>query len=187
MFDPVAFTFGFIEWATVFVITWGYLGLFIVEIIGSMSIIFPAPAFAVNFLLGGVPGFNPWLVGLVAGLGSSIGEMTSYLVGRGGREVIEEKYRKRLQKAREWIEKRGAFIVIIVFAATPLPFDIVGILAGMGNYNFKRFFLATLIGKIIAGWALAWAGYYSVNWILGMFDPTSSGQNITGVLVGKPL
>jgi membrane protein DedA with SNARE-associated domain len=184
MTDILTLTFGFIEWANAFVIAWGYLGLFIVEIIGSMSIIFPAPAFAVNFFLGGVPGFNPWLVGIVAGLGSSIGEMTSYLVGRGGREVIEEKYRKKLKRAREWVEKRGAFLVIIIFAATPLPFDIVGILAGMSRYDFKRFFIATLIGKIIAGLALAWAGYYSVNWLLEVFDPSISGQNVTGAFTG---
>ena len=184
MTDIMTLTFGFIEWANAFVLAWGYLGLFVVEIVGSMSIILPAPGFAVNFILGGVPGFNPWLVGIVAGVGSSIGEMTSYLVGMGGREVIEEKYRKRLKKAREWMEKRGAFVVIIVFAATPLPFDIVGILAGMSRYNFKKFYVATLIGKIIAGCALAWAGYYSVGWILGAFDPASSGANVTGAFTG---
>ena len=50
-----------------FIEVWGYLGLFIIELVSAASIIFPAPAFAVNFLLGAVPGFNPWIIGMVAG------------------------------------------------------------------------------------------------------------------------
>ncbi len=167
--DVVGIAGGFAEWANSLIITWGYLGLFLVEVIGSMSIFFPVPAFAVNFFLGGMPGFNPWIVGMVAGLGSAIGEMTSYILGRGGRRIVNKKHLKLLNKARKWIETHGAFVIIVLFAATPLPFDIIGILAGMMNYNIKRFFLATLTGKTLAGLILAWAGYYSVGWILTVF------------------
>ena len=165
--DPMS---GFIQWAIAdFIPVWGYLGLFLVEIIGSATIIFPAPAFAINFILGGTPGFNPWLVGIVAGAGSALGEITGYGVGRGGREVIEKKYRHLLDRTRKWMESHGDFLIITVFAATPLPHDVVGIIAGAVNYPLKKFMLATLVGKIIAGIALAWAGYYSVGMLLSLF------------------
>ncbi len=186
MLDLMSLTTLFIQWANSLVLAWGYLGLFIVELVGSMSIFFPVPGFAVNFLLGGMPGFNPWLVGIVAGTGSAIGEMTSYLIGAGGREVLENKYQKKLERARKWIEKHGAFIVIIIFASTPLPFDIVGLLAGMIRYDIKKFFLATLIGKLIAGIVLAWAGYYSIGWVLSAFSH-SPVQNVTGAVTVIPL
>jgi membrane protein YqaA with SNARE-associated domain len=166
--DPVA---GFVQWAIMdFIPVWGYLGLFIVEAIGSASIIFPAPAFAINFILGGMPGFNPWLVGIVAGAGSALGEITGYGVGKGSREVIQKRYDKILKKTRKWMEDHGDFMIIVLFAATPLPHDIVGIIAGAVNYPLKRFMLATLVGKIFAGIVLAWAGYYSIGFFMDVFN-----------------
>jgi membrane protein YqaA with SNARE-associated domain len=164
--DPVS---AFVTWALDFIQVWGYLGLFIVEAISAGTIIFPAPAFAINFILGGTPGFNPWLVGIVAGIGSAIGETTGYALGRGGRELIEEKYEKWLNRARKWMKNHGDFMIIVLFAATPLPHDVVGILSGAVEYPFKKFILATMVGKIIAGWALAWAGFFSINLVLELF------------------
>ena len=152
-----------VTWAMQLIDVWGYLGLFIVEILGSATIIFPAPAFAINFILGGTPGFNPWLVGIVAGVGATIGEVTGYGVGMGGRELMEKKYGKWLKMTKKWMENHGDFLIIVIFAAPPLPHDVVGMIAGAVNYSFKKFMLATLIGKIIAGLALAWAGYYSIS------------------------
>lgn len=165
--DPIS---GFAAWAMELIGVWGYLGLFLVEIISNASIIFPAPAFAINFVLGGTPGFDPWLVGLVAGVGAAIGETTGYFVGRGGRRILEKKYEKLLKQTREWMEKHGDFYIIILFAATPLPHDIVGMIAGAVHYPFRRFMIATLIGKVLAGWALAWAGYHSVGFFLTLFS-----------------
>jgi membrane protein YqaA with SNARE-associated domain len=168
--DMVDLVAGFVAWALQFIEVWGYLGLFIVEIIGSATIIFPAPAFAINFILGGTPGFNPWLVGIVAGAGATIGEITGYGVGRGGREVIEKKYKPWLDKTKRWMETHGDFLIITLFAATPLPHDVVGMLSGAVEYPLKKFMLATLIGKIIAGLALAWAGYYGISLFRGFFE-----------------
>jgi membrane protein YqaA with SNARE-associated domain len=166
--DPMS---GFIQWAVMdFIPVWGYLGLFLVEIIGSATIIFPAPAFAINFILGGTPGFDPWLVGIVAGTGSAIGEITGYGVGRGGREVIEKKYKHLLDRTRKWMEGHGDFLIITLFAATPLPHDVVGMISGAVEYPLRKFMLATLVGKIIAGVVLAWAGYYSIGFFTGFFE-----------------
>ena len=165
--DMAALTVQFIAWSQSFAETWGYLGIFIINIIGSATIFLPVPAFAVVFLFGAI--LNPWLVGLVAGLGAAIGEITGYVLGIGGREVLKRKEDKWFKKASKWSEKRGLFPVIILFAATPIPYDIIGILCGVIKYDIKRFFVATLIGKIIVNIALAWAGFYSMSWILAAF------------------
>ncbi len=167
--DPVA---GFIQWAiTDFIPVWGYLGLFLIELVSAASIIFPAPAFVINFLLGAPEfGLNPWLVGIVAGVGSALGEITGYGVGRGSREFIQKKYGNQLKQAKKWMEEHGDFLIIILFAATPLPHDIVGMLAGAVKYDLKKFMLATMIGKIIIGIVLAWAGYYSIGFFVEVFN-----------------
>lgn len=156
----------FMQWSNDFVLSWGYLGLFLVNLIGTASIIFPVPAFLITFAFGGI--LNPWAVGLFSGIGAAIGELTGYILGRGGRRVIKRRYEKMLAKTKKWIENHGAFPVIVLFAATPLPDDIIGILAGIINYDVRKFFLASLIGKIILGWILAWGGFYGIQWILSV-------------------
>lgn len=156
----------FMAWAQSTAAAWGYMGIFLVSLIGSASIIFPVPAFLVIFAMGAV--LNPWLVGIVAGIGAGLGEVTGYLVGFAGKELAEKKNRKNrwLEKAKKWTESRGIFTVILVFAATPLPDDITGIIAGAIGYNWKKFLIACIIGKTIMGIALAWGGFFGLNWVL---------------------
>ena len=157
--------FDFAAWATALINTWGYIGVFLVSLIGSASIIFPIPAFAVIFASGMF--LDPLLVGIVAGIGSAIGETTGYALGRGSDYIIEKKWKKWIDIAKEYSHKRGIFFVILLFAATPLPDDIVGILSGAVKYPVKRFLLASLIGKLVLSIALAYAGA-SIGWMFGL-------------------
>jgi uncharacterized membrane protein YdjX (TVP38/TMEM64 family) len=168
--DIASLALQFIAWSQDVVGAWGYLGIFVINIIANASIFFPVPAFAVVFLFGAI--LSPWLVGIVAGVGAAIGEMTGYLVGIGGREVLKRREDRWFRKAKEWSEKRGIFPVIILFAATPLPYDIIGILCGVIKYDLRKFFLATLIGKLIISVLIAWAGFYSALWVLQVFGGT---------------
>ena len=61
------------------------------------------------------------------------------------------------------------FPVLILFAATPLPDDVLGILGGAISYPLKKFLLASFIGKAIMNIALAWGGFYGINWVLQVF------------------
>lgn len=158
---------GFIQWSQEIVLAFGYLGVFIIGFIGTVSIVLPTPAFLAIFVAGSV--LNPWLVGIVSGLGMAIGELTGYGFGIVGKKVIEKKHKKWLKKAKGWFEGHGAFWVIILFSATPLPDDVVGFLSGMIKYDIKKFFVATFIGKTAMNIALAWAGFYGVQWVLGLF------------------
>ena len=150
---------GFTAWAESVVGTYGYLGIFLVSLIGNASIIFPIPAFALVFSAGAV--LNPWLVGLAGGVGAALGETSGYLLGRGGSEAIKKKYGKQLHKVRKWTLKRGIFPIIVLFAATPLPSDVIGIFSGLVKYDYKKFLLATTIGKIFKYTLIALAGAYS--------------------------
>ena len=138
--------------------SWGYLGIFLVSVVGNASIILPVPSYLVVLASGAI--LNPWLVGISAGIGAAIGELTGYLLGRGSKKVIEKKYEKLLTQTKRWADRYGLFPVLVFFAATPLPDDIAGIFGGIVSYDAKKFLLATSIGKIISHVALAWAGFY---------------------------
>lgn len=158
---------GVIEWSQSIVSTFGYLGVFLASFVGSATVILPAPVFLAIFAAGSV--LNPWLVGIIGGLGAALGELTGYIVGRGGKKVIEKKHKKWIDRTKSWFEKHGAFPIITLFAATPLPDDVVGILCGVINYDLKKFFLATLIGKIAMMTALAWGGALGIQAVLQFF------------------
>ncbi len=124
---------------------YGYLGIFILSILGNATLILPVPSFAV--VIGAANTLNPWLVGFIAGFGSAIGEMTGYLAGYGGSAIIEntDVYRKMVGFIQRW----GAW-VIFVLALTPNPiFDIGGIVAGALKMPWWKFLGAATAGKSI--------------------------------------
>jgi len=144
--------------------TLGYFGIFLVSLIGSSTIIFPLPATVFVFGAGAV--LNPLILGVVAGMGAALGELVGYGFGWAGRKIGKKRLKERLEKAERMFKKYGGFFALILFAATPLPDDIVGIVSGILKYEIKRFFIAVLIGKIIFHLILAYAGYYGINWML---------------------
>jgi len=152
-----------------FVNKWGYLGIFIVSLVGSSSIIFPLPTFVILFTFGAI--FNPFLVGLIGALGTSIGNLTSYVLGLGGKEILENKYSKKLNSINKTFKKYGAPIWIFLVNVTPLPDDIVGIFCGVIRYDFKKYFIAMFIGQLILSLILAYSGFYSLNWVLDYLQP----------------
>ncbi len=147
--------------------TYGYFGLFLINLIGSATIIFPMPSAIFVFAAGAF--LNPVLVALSSSLGCALGELTGYAVGIGGRKVIEKKWKKWIKRTEKMFCKYGGFWVIILFAATPLPDDIVGIVGGTLDYPLKKFFVASFIGKLILNLALAYGGFYGIDWILKNF------------------
>ncbi len=158
---------GFLLWSQDVAGTWGYLGIFMVNLIGAATIIFPIPAFFVVFIFGAI--LNPWLVGISAALGAVLGELTGYAIGLGGKKAIEKKYGYWLKKANEWMKKYKAFFIITLFAATPLPDDVLGIFCGAIKYDLKKFFIASLTGKLIMNLFLAFGGYFGMQWVLSVF------------------
>ncbi len=165
--DIASLLSGFLSWSQEVAGTWGYLGIFIVNLIGSATIIFPIPAFFIVFVFGAI--LNPWLVGISAALGAVLGELTGYAIGFGGKRVIEKKHERILKKANEWMEKHRAFFIITLFAATPLPDDVIGIICGAIKYDLRKFFLASLAGKLIMNLSIAFGGYFGMQWVLTVF------------------
>lgn len=147
----------------------GYLGIFLITLIGTATIFFPLPV--AIFIFGAGALLNPLILGIVAGLGAAIGEIPAYVLGLGGKKIVEKKQKEReqIEKANRLFLKYGGFLIVVIFAATPLPDDIVGITCGVLKYNIKKFLLAVFIGKTILFLIIAYAGYYGVNWLLNYF------------------
>jgi len=150
------------------VLSMGYFGIFAASFIGSASVLLPLPSFVLVSALGAV--MNPWLVGLSAGFGSALGEMTGYAVGWGGGKLIERKYKDWIKKYSGWFKHKRMFLLVFIFAATPLPDDIVGILCGIFKYDARKFLLASILGKCVLNIVLAFAGFYGAHWIAAALE-----------------
>ncbi|MBS7631895.1 VTT domain-containing protein [Candidatus Bathyarchaeota archaeon] len=142
-----------IEFMSYLVKSYGYLGVFVVMAISSASIILPVPGYLVVLIAG--PFLNPILVALAAGFGATLGELTSYLLGQGGRKILGE---SRDLETAQLIYSRYGLWTIFLFAATPLPFDLIGIICGALKVYLRRFLLLTLAGKIALYLVLAETG-----------------------------
>lgn len=163
----MSFIAWFTETSNSLIANYSYLGILFVSFLGASTIILPTPAYIIIFLAAAK--LNPLLVGIFGGLGAALGELTGYAVGFGGGKVIEKKWKKEIKKWGARFQKYGGFVLVVLFAATPLPDDIIGVLCGTIKYNIKKFFIASLIGKVIIHLLIAYAGYYSINWILDVF------------------
>jgi len=142
---------------------YGYIGAFVMSVVGSATVIFPVPYFIVIFGMAGA--LNPVLLTVAAAVGSAIGELTGFWLGKYGSRRLMEKRFKWMKTAEKWFDRNG-FLTLVFFAAAPLPTDIGGIIAGTAGYDRTRFFIAMLIGKTIKFGVIVYAGYYSLSWVL---------------------
>lgn len=135
---------------------WGLLGIFLINVFGSATIFIPAPAIA-TVLAGGIV-FNPFLVAVVAALGSAIGDMIGFALGRSGKEFLIKKGSFKYSFTKDMFHKFGP-VLIILFAMVPNPvFDAIGIFGGIFAYPPLKFFGYTLIGRFLRNLLLAYIG-----------------------------
>lgn len=115
---------------------------------------FPAPAI-LSAWAGGI-WLNPVWSGILAGLGSGLGEISGYLAGYGGKPLIENGH--LYKRIRPWFARNG-LITHFVLAALPNSLsDTAGITAGAMGFPFLKFVVATCAGKMVKGMTLAYLG-----------------------------
>jgi membrane protein YqaA with SNARE-associated domain len=159
-----------INWLQGLSIQYGYFGIFLLSLIGALSIFFPIPYTVVIFTLG--QSFEPVWIAVAAGLGSAIGEFSGYLLGFGGRKAISEKYKKKMDFLVKLFNRFGP-VVIFLFALTPLPDDLLFIPLGVMRYSLIRAFIPALIGKFFMNLIIAYSGRFSIQIIRDVFGVES--------------
>jgi len=154
--------------------SYGYAGAFLISIVGNFTIFLPVPYALTIYAFGAT--LNPLLLGIVCGLGSTVGEFSAYLVGWGGRRVVEERYGQRLESAKLLVQTYG-MLVIFLFCALPLPTDLILIPLGMLKYDLRKAMVAAFLGKTVMLVTVAYAGRYSFAFVRDLFE-------VGGVWVG---
>jgi uncharacterized membrane protein YdjX (TVP38/TMEM64 family) len=138
---------------------YGYVAVFLVGLISNATLILPVPGLAVSSVLGSV--FNPWVVGLVGGIGQALGELTGYMAGYSSQTWVDEHHRyDRLVR----LMQRYGTLTVFVLALLPNPlFDVAGMIAGVLRLPLWKFLLSSVAGKVIKNIAFALAGAYGIG------------------------
>jgi len=100
--------------------------------------------------------YNPLVLGASAGIGAAIGEITTYFLGWGVAETIQENQGEDNRLAR-WIRRYGLWAVLLV-SVTPLPDTPIILLAGSNKLPFGKLFVVECVGK---------TALYSVGAVVG--------------------
>ncbi len=144
----------------------GYPGIFIIALLANATILLPAPGVAIIYAMGAI--FNPLGVGLAAGTGGAIGELSGYLAGFSGQAVVERT--DVYNRIKPWVKKYGGW-AILVLSAIPNPFfDVAGIAAGMAKMPIQTFLVFTWVGQLIKMTLFALAGKYSIQLLTNFFQ-----------------
>ncbi len=136
-----------------FLYTYGIAGLFLLYVISAMSILIPIPADAALLVL--VKVYPPELLALIAGIGASIGECSSYVLGYFGHAIMDG---HEFTKAQTYFRKYGFFFVFGLAVFPAIPFDVVGLTAGYLKLPFLPFLGATMAGKVAKYYVIARTG-----------------------------
>jgi membrane protein YqaA with SNARE-associated domain len=172
------------DWLEAFALQYGYLGIFLISLIGAMSIFVPIPYTVVIFILGGLETFDPFLIAVAAGIGSAIGEFSGYLLGVGGRKVIGDRYKKRMDFITKLFKKYGS-VAIFIFALTPLPDDLLFIPLGVMRYSLLRAFIPAVLGKFFSNLIIAYSGRLSLDIVKNIFGVEGEGMSLLiGTIIG---
>ena len=163
----------FVEWVTTLLAEYLYAGVFIAALIET--IIPPIPTMAVFPTAGFLASQNNFelyqviLLGIIGGLGASIGSTVIYLIAlKLGRVALLRYLRyvkvseKKLTRVENWFQKYGDKAVLFG-RMVPVFREMVSIPAGLLKMKFAKFLTYTILGS--CGWSitLILVGYYFGN------------------------
>ena len=149
----------------------GYLGLTIVSFFGSLIPFVPIPSFILVATMAAGEQFDIHVLVLIAAITSTAAKQIIFYASYGGRKIISEKTKKRMMPFQRLVKRYGASAAFVA-AATPIPDDIIYIPLGLAKYNPKRFFVATLLGKIVLFYVIVLISHYTG---LSLLEPVLQG------------
>ncbi len=137
----------------------GYLILALVNFFGSLIPFVQLPGFLLLATMSVGNEYDLHVLALVSAITATVAKQMIFFVSFSGRKIMNAKTRKRMRPFERLVKKYGAAAAFFA-AATPMPDDIIFIPLGLAKYNPKRFFIATLTGKIVLSYIIVFISHY---------------------------
>ncbi len=137
----------------------GYLSLALVNFIGSLVPFVPLPGFLLLATMSVGESYDLHALAILSAVTATAAKQIIFFVSSRGRKIISEKTRKRMRPFERLVKKYGAAAAFVA-AATPIPDDIIFVPLGLAKYNPRRFFVATLTGKLVLSYVIVFISHY---------------------------
>ena len=137
----------------------GYLILALVNFFGSLIPFVSLPGFLLLATMSVGNEYDLHILALLSAITATAAKQMIFFVSFSGRKIMSEKTRKRMRPFERLVKKYGAAAAFVA-AATPMPDDIIFIPLGLAKSNSKRFFVATLTGKIVLSYIIVLISHY---------------------------
>ena len=171
----------------------GYPGAFLVSFLGNATVLIPFPYILTSFILGGLTDeithvfvFDPLLVGALSGIGATLGEMTGYIVGYTGGNLIDETQRSGFRRYAE-THPRWTPFVLWFLAVTPIPDDVLVVPLGAVKYPWWKVIVPQLLGKTMFLTAIAYSGRLGLGFVESIIDSMDPTSIISRLVEGSAL
>jgi len=159
-----------VQWISELLSEYLYLGVFLAALIET--IIPPIPTMAVFPTAGFIASQNGLgiietvLLGIVGGLGASIGSTVIYLIAlKLGRTALLKYLKKvkvsekKMDRVEKWFERYGDKAVLFG-RMVPVFREMISIPAGLLKMNIKKFLIYTILGSCGWGITMVMVGYF---------------------------
>ncbi len=125
----------------------GYLGIFVFNLISSGLVIIPIVAEKFN------------IIGIVffSALGNIPNTSVNYFIGATSNTLFSGNV--IAQKLKKFMDRFG-LLAVLVLSIIPMPLDVNGLLSGYMGVEYKKYIAVNFLGKIIV-FALVGLGYFS--------------------------
>jgi len=159
----------------------GLLILALVNFIGSLIPFVPLPGFLLLATMSVGNEYNLHALALISAVSATFAKQISFYISFKGRRIMNEKTRTRMRPFERLVKRYGGGAAFIA-AATPIPDDLVYIPLGLAKYSPKKFFVATLAGKILLSYIIV---LVANNLGLSILDPILENiEDPTPVYIG---
>jgi len=127
--------------------SYGYVGIFFVSMISNSIPYVSLPYLAILVFM--APLFQlPFLAVISSAFGATLGKVLILFLGRSFRGILSEETKENLE-CFNTLFRRWGFLAVFLFAASPLPDDVLYIPLGLSGYRLIPYFIAVFAGKII--------------------------------------
>jgi len=160
----------------------GLLGVFLASFVGNLIPYSAVPYLA--FIAAYAASFETQsriIVTIIGGTGAAFGKYALYAISRYAGKLLSKEKREELSYFEKILSRKGfGVLAIFIFAALPLPDDILYVPLGIAKYNFTFFALSVLFGKIFLAGIAVFLGSQA-RWLIS--TSIEGGHLILGIII----
>jgi membrane protein YqaA with SNARE-associated domain len=156
----------------------GLAGLFLVSVVDSSFVPLPIPGVTdIMLIVYAAAHANPFLLVLIATLGSALGGFLSHAAGQAGGLKFLEKHvpPKILTRATTWVERHAILAVSLpALLPPPMPLSPFVLVAGAVHMSRRKFMTAFTLSRFARHSIAVWLGIHYGRRVLGYWSRYSA-------------